>query len=331
MSQLSLVEEVNKATKTNNMKDQYIGDLKVNDKVTNFLVVVKSIRKGKTSQGKDFMDLVIGDKTGDLIAKIWADGLDNCDKCEIGDIVSITAQVGEFRNQPQAVITFLQRTNDYEISDFLKTSTKDIDKIYNEIIDEVSSFKNKPLQKLINVFYKDKNFSEIVKQAPAAEKIHHEYIGGFLEHVNEMLDIARTTFKHYENIDFELLAAGVLLHDIGKTKELTVKHTVCRTVEGYLLGHLSIGMLMVNEEIAKIKDFPEDTRVKLLHLIASHHGKLEFGSPVLPMTREAYALCHIDDLSTKLNIANRIITDNQDSEQDFSDRYFALDTKLYLK
>ena len=173
--------------------------------------------------------------------------------------------------------------------------------------------------------------SKIIKNAPAAETIHHAYVGGYIEHINEMLDLAKATAKNYPDLDFEVLLVGVLLHDIGKTRELNVNHTIYRTVEGYLLGHLSIGLIMVSDAIGKIKDFPDELRIKILHLIVSHHGKLEYGSPMLPMTREAHALCHIDDLSTKVNIADKYIAKNQESGQDFSDRHFALESKLYLK
>lgn len=328
---MSLVNEVEKATKNSNMKNLYIRDLKVDDKLTNFLVVIKSIRKGKTSNNKDFIDVIISDKTGDLPGKIWEDGINNCDSFDIGDIVSISAKVGEFREQPQVIITFLQKVTDFDISDFLPTSDKDIEGLYANILKEIDKMENKYLNKLVNYFFVDSKNSKIIKNAPAAEKIHHAYVGGYIEHVSEMLDIAKTTFRHYKELNFDLLLTGVLLHDIGKTKELAIKHTVYRTTEGFLIGHLGLGLIMVSDVINGIKGFPDDLRVKVLHLIMSHHGKLEYGSPILPMTREAYALCHIDDLSTKLNVADKLISSNQDSDQDFSDRHFALQTKLYLK
>ena len=331
MSQMSLVQEVAKTQNNKNMKDKFIADLKVDDKLTNFQVVVNSIRKGKTANNKDFIDIIISDKTGELPGKIWEDGINNCDSFEIGDIISLSGKVGEFREKQQVIITFLQKTEDYNLADYLPTADIDVEKVYEKILKEIEAAKNPFTKKLLTSFFKDKEMSKIIKEAPAAEKIHHAYIGGYVEHIGEMLDLAKATSKNYPDLDFDVLLVGILLHDIGKTRELNVKHTIYRTVEGHLIGHLSIGLIMVSDAIGKIKDFPDELRIKILHLIVSHHGRLEYGSPMLPMTREAHALCHIDNLSTKVNIADKYIAKNQEGGQDFSDRHFALESKLYLK
>ena len=308
MSQMSLVQEVAKSKNNTNMKEKFIEDLKVDEKLTDFKVVVKSIRKGKTANNKDFIDIIISDKTGELPGKIWEDGIKNCEDFEIGDIISLSGKVGEFRERQQVIITFLQKTEDFNLADFLPTADIDVEKVYEKILKEIDGSKNPFTKKLLTSFFKDKEMSKIIKEAPAAEKIHHAYVGGFLEHVNEMLDLAKATAKNYPDIDFDVLLVGILLHDIGKTRELNINHTIYRTVEGHLLGHLSIGLIMVSDAIGKIKDFPDELRIKILHLIITHHGRLEYGSPMLPMTREAHALCHIDDLSTKVNIADKYIS-----------------------
>jgi len=331
MGQLSLIEEVANHKKQQSMKNKVIKDLNAGDQVANFLAVVKDIKKGKTMQNKDYIDLVLSDKSGEITAKIWEDNLNNCDTFEIGDIISLGGKINTFKDKNQLIITFLQKANNEETSDFLPESEKDIDKLFKIILDHVNNVQNDHLKKLLNIYFKDKDFLKRFKKAPAAERLHHAYVGGFVEHISEMLELADSLCANYPRIDRDLLTVGIIFHDIGKLEELGLNHTIYRTIPGALIGHLLLGAIMIDKAIDSIEDFPTELRVKVLHLIASHHGKLEFGSPVLPQTREAVALCQIDDLSTKQNVADKVIFANQDSGVDFSDRNFALETKLYLK
>lgn len=330
MAQLSLIEEVNNHKQQPNMKNKFIKDLKHGDQIANFLAVVKDIKKGKTSNNKDFIDLILSDKTGEMTAKIWEDNINNCDDFEPGDVVSLSGKVNEFKEKNQIIISFLQKSKEENSADFLPGSSKDSEALFNIILKHVAEFENDFLKKLLNSFFDDKQFSEQLKKAPAAERVHHAYIGGFVEHLTEMLALADCLCLHYPRIDKDLLKTGVIFHDIGKLRELGVSHTIFRTVEGALVGHLMIGAIQVSKAIDGIKDFPELLATKVIHLIASHHGRIEYGSPVLPQTREAVALCMIDDLSTKVNVADKVIFDNQGSQADFSDRNFALETKLFL-
>jgi len=330
MAQLSLIEEVNNHKQQSNMKDKFIKDLQAGDQVANFLAVVRDIKKGKTSQNKDFIDLILADRTGEITAKIWEDNLNNCDEFEIGDIISLGGKVNEFKEKNQLIISFLQKAQNQETADFLPGSEKDLEALFKQIMKQVDNIENDALKKLVNSFFKDKKFVEKFKKAPAAERIHHAYVGGFVEHVSEMLELADCLCTSFTRIDKDLLKTGILLHDIGKLDELNVNHTIFRTVDGALIGHLMLGTIAVAKAIDSIKDFPDLLKTKVIHLIASHHGRLEFGSPVLPQTREAVALNHLDDLSTKVNVADKAIFDNQGSPADFSDRIFALDTKLFL-
>lgn len=330
MAQLSLIEEVNNHKQQPNMKDKFIKDLQAGHQVANFLAVVRDIKKGKTSQNKDFIDLVLADRTGEITAKIWEDNLSNCEEFEIGDIVSLGGKVNEFKEKNQLIISFLQKAQNQDTSDFLPGSEKDIEALFKLILKQIDGIKNDSLNKLLNSFFKDKKFVERFKKAPAAERIHHAYVGGFVEHVSEMLQLADCLCDNYPRMDKDLLKTGIILHDIGKLDELNLNHTIFRTTEGALVGHLMLGTIAVSKAIDGIKDFPVLLKTKVIHLIASHHGRLEFGSPVLPQTREAVALNHLDDLSTKVNVADKAIFDNQGSPADFSDRIFALDTKLFL-
>lgn len=309
------------------MKNKFIKDLQFGDKLTGELFVIKNIRKGKTLDGRDYLDVFLADNTGEIQGKIWDNRIEDCGNIKIGDIVSVSAFVEEFRDKQQLRVTFLQLAENYDLADFLPKSQKSIQALWVTLEKFKKGIKDKHLRKLVESFYQDKS---TIENAPAGEMLHHAYLGGYLEHISEMLNLVETIYENFDGLDHDLLITGVLLHDIGKLRELGVNHTIFRTTEGALIGHLSLGLIAVSSAIEKIKGFPEELRNKLLHIIASHHGRLEYGSPIKPMTREAIAIYYIDNLSAKMNAANKVFQDNQNSGAEFSDFVFALESKLYL-
>jgi len=313
------------------MKTSFIKDFQAGDKLSNEQFAVKETRKGKTQDGRDYIDLILADKTGDIAGKIWDGDIPHCDACSSGDIVTLSGLISEFRDKMQLKITFLQRTTDYDLADFLSQSKKDQTALWQIVEQAIAEVKNKFLRKLLDSFFGNEEFAERFRKAPAAEKMHHAYLGGLMEHTVEMLNIRQTVATDFPELDHDLLIAGILLHDIGKMDELGVSHTIYRTTAGYLLSHITLGALTVDKAIATIKDFPEDLRLKVIHQMISHHGQLDFGSPVKPMTREAIALHYLDNLSAKMNSAEKAYSDNVGGEHDFSDFIYALDAKLYLK
>lgn len=312
------------------MKQTYIKDFRFGAQLTNEQFAVKNIRQGKTQAGKAYFDVTLSDRSGEVDGKIWEMNISNCAEVQIGDIVELSGKVEEFRDKQQLNITFMQKASQFEIGDFLPKSAKDQEALWKTVQSNIKKIKSKHIQKLIDCFFLDKEFVAEFKFAPGAERIHHAYIGGLLEHTAEMLDLANSLTDNYPDLDKDLLLCGVLLHDCGKMQELKVDHTIYRTVEGALVGHISLGAFMVEKAISAIKDFPAETRVKIINMILGHHEKLEFGSPMKPMTREAFALAHIDNLSAKVNTADKTVKDAENSEQEFSEKNFALDTKLYL-
>jgi 3'-5' exoribonuclease len=313
------------------MKDTFIKDLQFGDNITNEQFAVKSIKKGKTMNGKDFYDLHLTDKSGEIMGKIWEDKIPSCQEANEGDIIELSGKISEFKDKSQVVISFLQVVTDFEIENFLPTSDKDIEAMWKKTKKIISEVKDKHIKELLNYFFTKKEFTEKFKKAPAAEFIHHAYIGGLVEHTLEMLELSKTVKEFSPEIDGDLLTCGILLHDVGKLEELAIEHTITRTLPGSLVGHIPLGAITVNRAISKLKDFPEDLHVKVLHLVLSHHGQLEFGSPVKPAIPEAFALAYLDNLSAKVNTAIKIKKENENSSSNFSNYNFALENKLYLK
>lgn len=312
------------------MKRNFIKDLQSGDKITNENFAIKSIRKGKTQDGRDYIDLNLSDKTGEIQGKIWHDNIQACQEIEAGEIVELSAQVESFRDKLQLNITFLQKTQEFDLENFLPKSEKDLNELWKQVKAAISEVNDGNIKKLLNYFYTNKEFTEKFKTAPGAEVIHHAYIGGLMEHIVEMLEINTTICNSFPSLNKDLMIAGILLHDIGKMEELNVTHTIHRTLEGYLIGHITLGAITTNKAIETIKEFPEKLQAEIIHLILSHHGKLEFGSPVKPMTKEAITLGYIDNLSAKTKTAIKVYNENQDGETLFSNHNFALETKLYL-
>ena len=313
------------------MKSKFVKDLQSGDKLSNELLAVKSVRKGKTADGRDYIDLNLADKSGEIAGKIWADNLPHCDNVVEGDVVSVCATVDEYRDKQQLKITFLQKTESFDLADFLPTTSFDIGMMWQTIDSTVKKIEDKFLRALVEHFFVDEAFVEKFKRAPGAERVHHAYLGGLLEHTVQMVNSAEATLKDFPDMSKDLLFSGVLLHDIGKMDELAATHVIYRTLEGNLIGHVSLGAITIDKAIDKIKKFPEKLRAKLLNMILGHHGRLEFGSPILPMTREAIALHYLDNLSAKTNQADVAIRENQNGQQAFTDKIFTLDTKLYLE
>lgn len=313
------------------MKNKFVKDLQSGDKFSNELFAVKSVRKGKTMDGRDYIDLALADKTGEIAGKIWTDNLPHCDSVIDGDVVSVCATVGEYRDKQQLTVTFLQKAAAFDIADFLPTTACDIGALWQIVEMVIEKIENKHLRALVEHFFTDEAFAKKFKRAPGAERVHHAYLGGLMEHTVQMIHSAEATLKDFTDMDKDLLLSGVLLHDIGKMDELAATHVICRTLEGNLIGHVSLGAMIIDKAIDKMKKFPEKLRAKLLNMILGHHGRLEFGSPILPMSREAIALHYIDNLSAKVNQADIAVRENQNGQQAFTDKIFTLDTKLYLE
>jgi 3'-5' exoribonuclease len=267
---------------------------------THFLVCAKEIRT--TREGKPYLRLELGDATGRVEARMW-DGFDRTGASfERDDFVKVQARVENYRNRPQLVIEKIRRAEDNEIdpADFFAHTTKNVEELYAELLDIVASLQNPWLRQLLESVVQDPEIIPRLKRAPAAKIMHHAYYGGLLEHILSLCGLCRLVVTHYSEADADLLLAGAVLHDVGKLKELSYERSLGYTDEGQLLGHILLEYELVAKKIDAIPGFPPELKTLVQHMLASHHGQYEFGSPKLPMFREALLLHYLDDLDSKM-------------------------------
>lgn len=277
------------------MKSPMCSDLAPGQSVQGvFLVQSKDIRQKRT--GEPYLSLVLTDRTGEVEAKMWDNVADVADTFDRDDFVRVRGETQLYQNRLQLTIYSLQRLSDSEVDleDFLPVSRRDPEQMWAELCATVDSIGNPHLKALLRAIFDDPAIAAAYRQAPAAKGIHHAWLGGLLEHVLSMCALARFMASHYPGIDLDLLLAGVLLHDIGKIRELDYSRSFSYTVEGGLVGHIQIGLRIVADHLPP--GFPPKLRNLLEHMILSHHGQLEFGSPKLPSFPEAMLL-HLIDLT----------------------------------
>jgi 3'-5' exoribonuclease len=285
------------------MKDFYISDCarQENKVITStFVVVVKQIKPKKT--GDPYLALTLGDRSGQLEAKMWDNVDDVLDAFEQDDYLKVKGLVNKYKNRFQLTIHKLRKLGESEIdfADYLPKTTKDIDELWQTLTNFVSSFQNPHLKSLVRAFMDDPEIAAAYRSAPAAKTLHHAYIGGLLDHVVSLFRSCDLVCRNYPQINRDLLLTGAFLHDIGKIHELTYNRSFSYTTKGQLLGHMVIELEMLQAKLALVPGFPDELKTMVEHLIISHHGQYEFGSPKLPMFPEALMLHYLDDLDSKM-------------------------------
>jgi 3'-5' exoribonuclease len=287
------------------MKDIYIADLASFDEGKffdgYFLVLAKQQRLTKSN--KPYLNLILGDKTGQLEGRVWEPGDPRIAKdFDKGDIVKARGSASRFDDRLQMKVDQLRLAQPGEVdkTDMLPSTTYDIAALWSQLLLCIDSVTNPDLKRLLSTILADPVIATAFREAPAARQLHHAWLGGLLEHVVSLLTLADRVAAHYPLLDRDLLITGVILHDIGKTRELSWDIGFDYTIEGTLLGHIQMGIDLVEKTIAALPNFPERLRTLVLHMILSHHGKLEFGSPKLPMIPEALVLNFVDDLDAKM-------------------------------
>jgi 3'-5' exoribonuclease len=286
------------------MKDFYVADAAKfdNKAVTTFFAVSSlSVREKKTGAGQ-YLALTLSDKTGTMDARMWDDIASAVATCTEGCYVKVQGQVSKYQGKWQITLTKMRLAAESEVeaADFVPTTKFDIGEMWAELRGYVEEFKNAELRRLVFAFLDDEEIGAAYRAAPAAKVLHHAWIGGLLEHVLTLVRVCRATAPFYPEVDVDLLVTGAVLHDIGKVRELYWGTTFGYTLEGQMIGHISIAQGMLREKVAGLAGFPEKLRVLVEHMILSHHGRYEFGSPKLPMTPEAVLLSALDDVEAKM-------------------------------
>ncbi|MGA8539930.1 MAG: HD domain-containing protein, partial [Terriglobales bacterium] len=224
------------------------------------------------------------------------------DVFEQDDFLKIKGLVNKYKNRFQLTIHKLRRMQegDIDFTDYLPKTKKDIGELWRTLTEFVVTFQNPHLKALVELFMADAEIAERYRNAPAAKTLHHAYIGGLLDHVVSLFRSCDLMCQNYPQVNRDLLLTGAFLHDIGKIQELTYNRAFSYTTRGQLLGHMIIELEMLQGKLAQLPDFPPELKTLLEHLIISHHGQYDFGSPKLPMFPEALMLHYLDDLDSKM-------------------------------
>jgi 3'-5' exoribonuclease len=286
------------------MKEFYICDcnLHENQVITSSFVVVSKQAKPKKS-GDLYLALTLADRTGHIDAKMWDNVTEHINVFEQDDFVKVRGLINKFNGRFQLTVHKLRSMEETEVEfeDYLPRTTKDINGLWQTLGNFIDSFKDHHLKALIKAFMADPQIEFAYKNAPAAKTLHHAFIGGLLDHVVSLFQLCDLACRNYpEQINRDLLLAGAFFHDIGKVHELGYSRSFTYTTRGQLLGHMIIELEMLHQKLAQLPGFPDEYKILLEHLIISHHGKYEFGSPKLPMFPEALMLHYLDDLDSKM-------------------------------
>jgi 3'-5' exoribonuclease len=307
----------------------WVKDIRKDDKIKG-LYLIKAKKRLATKKGDPYLSVTLADRTGDIEAKIWerVEELDPLFKD--GDVLEIEASAGCYMDQVQLTISRMRVPADpVDPCFFLESCPRDAAEMLASLRNVLKEIANPHLKSLSDRFLSDHLFVTLFKKAPAAKNFHHGYLGGLLEHTLSVCEMVLPVASHYPELDKDLLLTGAFLHDIGKVKELSFERKIDYTDEGRLLGHIILGVSMVEEKLGSMKNFPPELELRLKHLILSHHGEYEFGSPKRPKCLEAFALHLIDDLDAKMNGLDRFMKrDRQDGNWTDFNRLFG---RYFLK
>jgi 3'-5' exoribonuclease len=285
------------------MKDFYIANAAEQENkviTSSFVVASKQVKAKKT--GEPYLALTLSDRTGQLEAKMWDNVAGVMETFEQDDFIKVKGLLNKYNGRYQITIHKLRRLEENEVdpTDYLPKCPRDIEELWRELGGFVATFQNPYLKALLAAFMADPEIAPAYKTAPAAKTLHHAYIGGLLDHVVSLFRLCDLAVRNYPQIDRDLLLTGAFLHDVGKIHELAYGRSFTYTTRGQLLGHMVIELEMLHAKMAEVPGFPEELKTLLEHLIISHHGQYEFGSPKLPMFPEALMLHYLDDLDSKM-------------------------------
>jgi len=310
-------------------RGQFIATLREGDRVTeHYRVLRKSVKTSRA--GDPYLDLDLGDRTGRLTARMFKPRQSAGDPIQafaslfqVGDAIRVSGRIDLFQGRLQMILEKIRVSRPEEVDDslFEKASPRPLEEMTEELSEAIGRIGDPMLRAMIEGIFGEEEFAERFASAPAATRLHHAYRRGLLEHTLSLVAAAERLLPHYPELNADLVRVGLLLHDMGKTEELGKKAGEEYTVDGTLLGHVYLGARRAEEAMSRIDGFPEEHRRQVLHLILSHHGEREFGAPVLPATREAIFIYHLDNLDAKLANARETLEADRNEESAFTDLF----------
>jgi 3'-5' exoribonuclease len=311
-------------------KKQYITALKPGETVDD-VFVLSDKNMAQKKDGNNYLNLTFMDRTGNIKAVLWDNVADTAEQITAGDYVQVKGSISEYRGTLQLIVRTVSRSEaeDVDPADFLPVTTRNIDGMFEKLIQITDTIKTPCFYELFKQFWADADLVRLFKAAPAAKKMHHAYIGGLLEHTLSMAILVDRIAGHYTGVDRDLLMAGAILHDIGKIREFEYSTHIDYTSEGRLLSHIVIGIQIIDEKMKQVKDFPEEQAVLLKHLVVSHHGVRDFGSPEPPKTIEAVLLNHIDEIDSKVKGIREFMA-SEDPNAAWTSFHKLLDRHFYM-
>ncbi|MDQ5986582.1 MAG: 3'-5' exoribonuclease YhaM [Syntrophus sp. SKADARSKE-3] len=311
-------------------KTIYVKDIKAGDKINDFFLVAEK-NSAFSQKGAPYLNLRLRDKTGEVDGKVW-DNVQELEKVfKKGDIVHIQSRALSYKNAIQLSLIGVRQAIETEIEpiDYFPATKGDIGNMFADLMAYKDQVSDGSLRKLLDAFFDDNKTRELFKRAPAAKGFHHNYLGGLLEHTLSVTRLLDGVASHYPRLNRDLIITGGILHDIGKINEFTYDRLVDYTNEGRLIGHIVMGVEMIDAKIAAIEAFPAQLAMELRHIILSHHGVLEFGSPKRPKTVEAQIVHQMDDLDAKVNAFQETIKDAGDNESEWTPFHRLLERFIY--
>jgi 3'-5' exoribonuclease len=310
------------------MKSAYVADLAADQPVvTYFMVFSKEIRSA--ASGNSWLQMELGDRSGTIDGKMWRDYEQPSTTFDRDDVVKVQGRVKLYRGKLEIAVDKIRRAepDEYKLEDLIPHTSENVEQLFGSLQEHVARVANPWLKRLLEAVLADPEVADRLRRAPAAKSMHHAYVGGLLEHVVSLCGLCRAMSQHYTEVDVDLLISAAVLHDVGKLDELSYERAVAYTTPGQLLGHIMIGYEYVSRRIDAIEGFPVELKTLVQHLLASHHGKLEFGSPKLPQFREAVLFNYLDELDSRMGAIRRAL-ESPEGEGEWTGRAPALERRL---
>jgi 3'-5' exoribonuclease len=314
------------------MKPAFVNQLEPSQTITSsFLVQSKEVREKKT--GEPYLSLLLSDKSGRIDAKMWDNVGEVLDAFDRDDFVKVKGLVQIHQNRPQLTVHKIRKVEDNEIdlADYFPCSARDTGEMWLELTAIVDAVANSDIRALLQAFTNDPEIAVRYRRAPAAKSIHHAYLGGLLEHVLSLCKLSLAVAQHYPHIDVDLLIAGAVLHDVGKIHELTFDRGFGYSDDGQLLGHIPMAFRMIGDKACKLPGFPDRIRTLIEHIVLSHHGHLEFGSPKVPLFAEAMLFHYLDDMDSKMECMRAMVDGDRQSGGAFTPYSSSLERSVLKK